>query len=268
MPSTKVQYVRQVRRVLKPAGRWRAVEGPLPGRPLAPAEEAWYRAVREGFHVPSLLAAAETVRLLRQIGYVHGAAEDLTAQVAPAARRIVYQCYLASLVSGWGPDRPGFPGSSRWRENYQGQFRAGMAFSQGLLNGCFHYTLYDARKSSQADPKASGLSAARRGAGSSYIERLMSAGRTTPSFAPRSSRTRKWPCAAAESSWTRMNGLLCGQRTGASLTRSCRARGRSRSAIRLGNRQSYPALISRQTYPKVSCRLALLASRQVTACHL
>jgi ubiquinone/menaquinone biosynthesis C-methylase UbiE len=145
----KGAYLSEVHRVLKPGGSWRAIDFGLANASLSHRELDWYRTVCDGFAIPSFLPASAGRTLLRQSGFTDLCIDDLTRQVSPTARLIVRGSLLPVLLARMGLDWLRFPGNRARRSQCRGHFEAGLAYSRGLLRGCFHHYLYRAHKSSR-----------------------------------------------------------------------------------------------------------------------
>lgn len=142
----KGEYLKLVHRILRPGGFWRAIEFSVQDAPLSNKDQKLYRTVRDGFYVPSLLPADEVRLLLKQARYVEVEAGDLTGLVGRGARAMIRNTRRSALLMRLGLDWLMWKDPEK-RRYYQGHLRAGVAYSRGLLNGCFRHNFYSARKS-------------------------------------------------------------------------------------------------------------------------
>lgn len=141
----KPEYFKAVLKVLKPGGVWRSLDFSVQDAPLSAAEERSYRAVCEGFHIPSLLSLGATADRLRRAGLDEVEALDLTAEVLPTAAMIRRQCYLPLLMQRFHLDWLIYP-SGTPRGNRQGHIRAADRYSRGLEQGFLRYIFCAARR--------------------------------------------------------------------------------------------------------------------------
>lgn len=139
------RFLESILQLLRPGGRWVALEFALAeGAADEPAREA-YRAVCDGFHLAGFERPSEVGDMLRAAGYVDIVAEDATAATLPSARLILRHCVIPLWLVRLHLDWPFF-GFGRDRLLHQGHFRAGRAFSRGLVDGRFAYAFYAGRR--------------------------------------------------------------------------------------------------------------------------
>jgi len=84
----KLAYLQGVRRVLKPGGHWRMVDGLLSGKPMSEAQEAVHVSMQRGFHMPPLASLRGLLEALEQAGFEEIRERDLDSEVAPAAESL------------------------------------------------------------------------------------------------------------------------------------------------------------------------------------
>jgi cyclopropane fatty-acyl-phospholipid synthase-like methyltransferase len=147
--TDKAAYLRRVFELLRPGGHWSAVEFALSDRDAGRRTSTRYRAVREGFHIPSLTSAGATLRLLEEAGFEECRVEDLTPLTTPTSRQIIRHCYMPRILERLRLDWLFFSRDEVVRRNHQGHFRAANAFSRGLIDGDFTYHMYRGRKGGQ-----------------------------------------------------------------------------------------------------------------------
>jgi tocopherol O-methyltransferase len=128
----RVAYLRGVRRVLRPGGRWRAVDGFLGDTPLDEAAEQFHRDAQAGWKIPPLARWRDVGDLLGEVGFVDVLARDLSELALPGARALADQglVHLLRLRAGMAPDPV-----------FDDHMRACAGFSGGLLGGVFTYHL-------------------------------------------------------------------------------------------------------------------------------
>lgn len=142
----KGAYFSEVWRVLRPGGVWRSLDFSIQDRPLSAAQERRYRAVCDGFHIPSLASLGATVDRLEGAGFEVLDGRDATNEVLPTARMIRRQCYLPLLMKRLHLDWVAYSSGQERRRNRQGHIAAAHQYSRGLEQGVFRYTYSSARK--------------------------------------------------------------------------------------------------------------------------
>jgi ubiquinone/menaquinone biosynthesis C-methylase UbiE len=142
----KAGYLRQVRRVLRPGGQWRAIAFSRAPSPPTPLQERVHRAVQRGFRFPPLFTAPAVQEALRDAGFGDVEVEDLSDRVRPTARLILRTSVAKNLAIAAGLDWRHFGREPIARASRQGHFRAGLLYSWGLLRGYFRHYQYTARK--------------------------------------------------------------------------------------------------------------------------
>ena len=135
----KRAYLRGVFRVLKPGGRWQAIEGLVSGKALSAADEATYARLLRGFRMPPLTSPGELSAALEATGFERVREQDLAAQVAKATGHT--RQLWASLQSVNLPAREKYPEYHDWMD-------AAVAFDRGLREGAFTYRFVSATKPS------------------------------------------------------------------------------------------------------------------------
>ena len=128
--TDKLAYLRGVYRVLKPGGRWQALEGLLSGEPISEAQEATHASVQWGFRMPPLEPLREVLESLEEAGFDEIREQNLSAEVAPATDRIRQWWLLASLL---------MPPPSEPDRGYHEYMRASLDFDRGLREGVFTF---------------------------------------------------------------------------------------------------------------------------------
>lgn len=134
----KVAYLEGVYRVLKPGGRWQAVDGFLGDKRLSDDEEAIHAGMRKGWRTLPLERWRNVLATLDEVGFEGIGEQNLDSEVGPATDR------LAKL---WKLFAPMFiPPSNRWA--YEEFMEGVVNFDAGLSQGVFSYRLIFASKPS------------------------------------------------------------------------------------------------------------------------
>jgi tocopherol O-methyltransferase len=125
-------YLRGVHRVLRPGGRWRALDGFLGDGSLDEAAEQFHRDVQAGWKMPPLARWQDVQQLMRELGFVDLLARDLSGLALPTARALAGQGleHLLRLRVGLPPE-----------PMFDDHMRACAGYSQGLIDGAFTYYL-------------------------------------------------------------------------------------------------------------------------------
>lgn len=139
-------YLKQVFRVLVPGGHWRAVAFSIQDEPLSPRQKSSYGRVRDGFHIPSLSSVPHVQKLLEGLAFVEIETRDVTAETHPTARHIIGASILPLLLRPLRLDWVILGRAPGPRANRLGHFRAGMAYSMGLLRGYMRHGCYSAAR--------------------------------------------------------------------------------------------------------------------------
>lgn len=131
----KLAYLRGVRRVLKPGGYWRMVDGLLSGKPMSEAQDVVHVSMQRAFHMPPLASLRGLLEALERAGFGEIRERDLDAEVAPAAESLRKRWKLLVLLTP-----PPRPDEIPYHELMQGA----VDFDQGLREGVFTYRLVSA----------------------------------------------------------------------------------------------------------------------------
>jgi tocopherol O-methyltransferase len=137
----KSRYVSSLADVLSPGGTWRCIDTcrVAAKQGSADARRLW-KAVSDGFRVPSLPSIAEMQRSLRVAGFLDVRTTDLSARVLPNRDRMEPLAFaLAALFPQWR-----FAGSRSARAYGSDNHRAAFAYMLGLERGYFRHVLHHA----------------------------------------------------------------------------------------------------------------------------
>ena len=127
--ADKLAYLQGVYRVLKPGGRWRAMDGFLGGRKLSDAQEAIHARVYEGWHTAPLEPWREVLAVLETAGFEQINVQDLVTEVAPFSEKLRKQ---------WAFFGPWLIPPSRAKP-YEDFKDAVIHYDEGLQEGIFTY---------------------------------------------------------------------------------------------------------------------------------
>ena len=142
----KSVYLEQVWQLLRPGGVFRAVDLAIADGTPSPRAHRQYKAVREGFQVPSLPSPALARQALADAGFEGVAVRDLTPAVKRSAWLILAFSAGPHLLTKTSMDRWLYGGDARIAGHYRRHVAACMAFNLGLLSGAFRYLYVTGRK--------------------------------------------------------------------------------------------------------------------------
>ncbi len=139
--TDKLAYLRGVHRVLKPGGRWQALEGLLNGAAMSEAEEVIHARAQWGWRMPPLAPWRDVLALVEEAGFERVRRHDLTPLVKPYVERVRKYWSWFSLFTPppRGPERA-----------YHEFMEGAVAFEEGLREGVFLYGLVSGAKPGQA----------------------------------------------------------------------------------------------------------------------
>ena len=137
----KPAYLRGVFRVLKPGGRWQALDGELlSGAPMSERHRALLAVVERDWRLPPIVAWFDVLAMLEQAGFTNIEEQDLSAEALPSSQEI----------------RRGFLSISflipRVRETHpalQEYMDATVCSAEGLAEGLFTYRFLSGTKPMQ-----------------------------------------------------------------------------------------------------------------------
>ena len=95
----RLAYFQGVRRVLKPGGRWQALDGFLSGVSMSETQEEIIAGVERNFHIPPMISWRDLVATLEKGGFEGIQAQDLTSEVMPSTENARKQWKLFVLMT-------------------------------------------------------------------------------------------------------------------------------------------------------------------------
>lgn len=128
--ENKLAYLRGVHRVLKPGGRWQALEGLLTGVPMSEAQETLHATAQRGWRMPPLELLRDVLATLARAGFVGIYDQDLSSEVAPSTKRLRDGWLLLNLMN---------PRSGGLNSASQEFMEATVSYDEGLREGVFTY---------------------------------------------------------------------------------------------------------------------------------
>ena len=121
--ADKRAFLEGVHRVLKPGGVWRAIDYLIQEEPFTNEQQAAYRDLQDGWHIPFISRNSEVTGLLEELGF--------------DGIRISNISDLDWLVYSF---------NRRMRENRRGHIRGAVAYCEGLLGGHIMHNYFSATK--------------------------------------------------------------------------------------------------------------------------
>ncbi|MDE0388165.1 MAG: methyltransferase domain-containing protein [Rhodospirillales bacterium] len=133
----KRAYLRGVYRVLKPGGRWQALEGLRSGEPLSEAQEEYHAIAQRGWRMPPLEPLRDVLAALEANGFENVRERDLSSEAAKSTERIGQGWLLFTLLT--------IPSGGVNRAS-QEFMEATIGYDRGLREGVFTYHLVSAAR--------------------------------------------------------------------------------------------------------------------------
>ena len=128
----KLDYLRGAKRVLKPAGQLRILDGLLSGAPMTDAQHALHLNVQRACRMAPLVELRECLDLLGRAGFEDISERDLDEEGAPAVDSINKRWKLLVLLT---------PPPKQERLPFHELMQFTLGFGQGLREGVFTYRL-------------------------------------------------------------------------------------------------------------------------------
>ena len=127
----KLAYLRGVHRVLKPGGRWQAIEGLTTEKIPDEQDEQVHLSTQQGWRTLPLQRCSDVIATIEQAGLEQPELINLEAEVIPASKKL---CSLWALLGSYFT-----PPKQAWAFNEFKQ--AVFGFDEGLKRGIFAYCL-------------------------------------------------------------------------------------------------------------------------------
>ncbi len=136
----KLAYLRGVYRVLRPGGRWQALEGLLSGTTMTEMHEEMHATAQRGWRMPPLERWRDVLTILEKAGFVDIRNLDLSSEAARSTERIHKGWLLFSFLN---------PHASGMNQASLEFMEASISYDQGLQEGVFSYCLVSGARSTQ-----------------------------------------------------------------------------------------------------------------------
>ena len=133
----KLAYLQGVYRVLKPGGRWQALEGLTSGMPMSEAQEEIHAITQHGWRMPPLEPWRDVLATLEEVGFEQVRGQDLSSEVAPATESLRKKWSLFTFL---------VPPSNIPNQASKEFMEATINYDQGLREGLFTYHFLSAAK--------------------------------------------------------------------------------------------------------------------------
>ena len=128
----KLAYLQGVYRVLRPGGRWQALEGLLSGSAMSKEQESMHATTQRGWRMPPLERWQDVLAVLEAAGFTNIRDVDLSCEAVRSTERIRKGWLLFTFLN---PHANGVNQASR-------EFmEASISYDQGLQEGAFSYRL-------------------------------------------------------------------------------------------------------------------------------
>jgi len=147
---SKKDYLKGVYRVLRPGGRWQAVDGFRSDKPLTEEQEEHHRTIQRGWKIAPLPSIQVIQSALSKIGFEDICVRDLSEMAYPSAflairDSVMNEENLGVVISSLSPEE------TRLLMEHNS---AGAAISYGLFEGAFTYQLIGGAKKEEGRKNA------------------------------------------------------------------------------------------------------------------
>ncbi len=126
----KLAYLQGVYRVLKPGGRWQALEGLLSGAPMSEEQQVLHATAQRGWRMPPLEPWRDVFLALEKSGFEGITAQDLSSEAARSTERISKGWLMLTLLN---------PQIAKMNRASKEFMEASISYDQGLQEGVFTY---------------------------------------------------------------------------------------------------------------------------------
>ncbi len=131
--------------MLKPGGRWQALEGLRTGAPISEAQEPIHARAQWGWRMPPLEPWRDVVATLGEAGFEEIRERDLSSEAAPATKKLRDRWLLFTFL---------MDPAGKVSQASQEFMEATVAYDEGLREGLFTYHFVSgARPAEKAAPK-------------------------------------------------------------------------------------------------------------------
>ena len=133
----KLAYLQGVYRVLKPGGRWQALEGLRSEAPISEAQEVIHARAQYGWRMPPLDAWLDVIATLEEAGFDQVREQDLSSEVAPSTESLRKRWQLFTFL---------VPSGGKMSQASQEFMDATAHYDLGLREGLFTYHFLSAAR--------------------------------------------------------------------------------------------------------------------------
>ncbi len=135
--SDKLAYLQGISRVLRPGGRWQALDIMCSGATLSESQEAIHASLQYHCRTPPLISYRDLLAILVEAGFEQIQEQDLDSEVAPSLENVRKLCFLSMFL---------IPSPSEENRIYREFMQAALDFDQGLREGVFTYRFVSGAK--------------------------------------------------------------------------------------------------------------------------
>ena len=135
--SDKPAYLRGVYRVLKPVGRWRAVEMLASGSRMSASQYELHAITQRGWRMPPLAPWRDVLQYLEELGYERIHSRDLDDEALESTKAVRDEYIFMTMMNR------DYPGKNPSSEEF---IQAAATYHEGLSEGAFAYRLLSGTK--------------------------------------------------------------------------------------------------------------------------
>ncbi len=129
----KLAYLQGVYRVLKPGGRWQAIDGLLEVVPSSESEEMLHASVQYGWRSPPWILWRDVLTILKEAGFEDIRDQDLVPEVKPSTENARKRWTLSLFL---------IPSLSKENRAYHEFMQAAVDLDRGIQEGVFTYRFF------------------------------------------------------------------------------------------------------------------------------